>query len=124
MGKRRPPILIGYGLGALAKPLFALARTASAVMRARFAERIGKGLRGTPGNALVAAVTPPEICRRAFGLRQLIDTVAHSSGHYWLSRRTFPFEEGVEETDRGLRPGRRLPPPRINESRQKKIAPD
>ena len=75
MGKRKPLILIGYGLGALSKPLFALAGTVPVIMGARFADRIGKGLRGAPRDALVADVTPPEIRGRAFGLRQSIDTL-------------------------------------------------
>ena len=75
MGKRKPLILIGYGIGALSKPLFALAGTAPVILGARFADRIGKGLRGAPRDALVADVTPPEIRGRAFGLRQSIDTV-------------------------------------------------
>ena len=75
MGKRKPLILIGYGIGALSKPLFALAGTAPVIMGARFADRIGKGLRGAPRDALVADVTPPEIRGRAFGLRQSIDTI-------------------------------------------------
>ena len=75
MGKRKPLILIGYGIGALSKPLFAMVGTAPVIMGARFADRIGKGLRGTPRDALVADVTPPEIRGRAFGLRQSIDTV-------------------------------------------------
>lgn len=75
MGKRKPLILIGYGIGAISKPLFALAGTAPIIMGARFADRIGKGLRGAPRDALVADVTPPEIRGRAFGLRQSLDTV-------------------------------------------------
>lgn len=75
MGRRKPLILIGYGLGALSKPLFALAGTAPVIMGARFADRIGKGLRGAPRDALVADVTPPEIRGRAFGVRQSIDTL-------------------------------------------------
>ena len=75
MGKRKPLILIGYGIGALSKPLFAMAGTAPVIMGARFADRIGKGLRGAPRDALVADVTPPDIRGRAFGLRQSIDTV-------------------------------------------------
>ncbi len=75
MGKRKPLILIGYGLGALSKPVFALAGTAPIIMGARFADRIGKGLRGAPRDALVADVTAPEIRGRAFGLRQSIDTL-------------------------------------------------
>ena len=74
MGKRKPLILIGYGIGAFSKPLFALAGTAPTIIGARFADRIGKGLRGAPRDALVADVTPPEIRGRAFGLRQSMDT--------------------------------------------------
>jgi MFS family permease len=75
MGKRKPLILLGYGLGALSKPFFALAATAPVIIGARFADRIGKGLRGAPRDALVADVTPSEIRGRAFGLRQSLDTV-------------------------------------------------
>lgn len=80
IGKRKPLILIGYGLGALSKPLFALAGTAPVVLGARFADRIGKGLRGAPRDALVADVTPIEIRGRAFGLRQSLDTVGAFAG--------------------------------------------
>lgn len=75
MGKRKPLILIGYGLGAVSKPIFALAGSAPLVMGARFADRIGKGIRGAPRDALVADATPPEIRGRAFGLRQSLDTL-------------------------------------------------
>ena len=78
--KRKALILIGYGLGAVTKPLFALAGTPAVVFGARFADRIGKGLRGAPRDALVADVTPPEIRGRAFGLRQSLDTVGAFAG--------------------------------------------
>jgi MFS family permease len=74
-GRRKPLILLGYGLGALSKPLFPLAGSPGVVLGARFADRIGKGLRGAPRDALIADVTPPEIRGRAFGLRQAMDTV-------------------------------------------------
>ncbi len=80
MGKRRPPILIGYGMAALTKPLFALAGSAPVVLGARFADRIGKGLRGAPRDALVADVTPSEIRGKAFGLRQSLDTIGAFAG--------------------------------------------
>ena len=80
IGKRKPLILIGYSLGALSKPLFALAGTAPVILGARFADRIGKGLRGAPRDALVADVTPLEIRGRAFGLRQSLDTIGAFSG--------------------------------------------
>src|SRR3954468_13316536 len=73
--KRKPWVMTGYGLAALSKPLFPLATSAPAVMAARFADRIGKGIRGSPRDAMVADETPPEIRGRAFGLRQALDTV-------------------------------------------------
>lgn len=73
--KRKPLILLGYGLSALSKPLFALASSPLLVFGARFADRIGKGVRGAPRDALIADVTPAEIRGRAYGLRQALDTV-------------------------------------------------
>jgi MFS family permease len=73
--KRKPWVMLGYGLAALSKPLFPLAASAPALMVARFADRIGKGIRGSPRDAIVADETPPEIRGRAFGLRQALDTV-------------------------------------------------
>ncbi|WP_308517655.1 MFS transporter [Sphingomonas flavescens] len=73
--KRKPWIMAGYGLAALSKPLFPLAASAPAVMVARFVDRIAKGVRGSPRDAMVADETPPEIRGRAFGLRQSLDTV-------------------------------------------------
>ena len=73
--RRKPWIMAGYGLAALSKPLFPLAASAPALMVARFADRVGKGIRGSPRDAMVADETPPEIRGRAFGLRQALDTV-------------------------------------------------
>jgi MFS family permease len=73
--RRKPWIMAGYGLAALSKPLFPLATSAPMVMGARFADRIGKGIRGAPRDAMVADETRPEIRGRAFGLRQALDTV-------------------------------------------------
>ena len=80
IGRRKPLILLGYGLGALSKPLFVLAGSAGLVFGARFVDRIGKGLRGAPRDALVADVTPLAIRGRAFGLRQSLDTVGAFAG--------------------------------------------
>ena len=63
MGRRKPLILLGYGMGALSKPFFAIAATPLLVFGARFADRIGKGLRGASRDALVADVTPPRDTR-------------------------------------------------------------
>jgi len=75
LGKRKVLALCGYGLGALSKPLFALAPSVGLVFGARFVDRIGKGVRGAPRDALVADVTPPEQRGAAFGLRQSLDSV-------------------------------------------------
>jgi len=74
-GKRKGLAVLGYGLGALSKPIFALALTVNWVLAARFMDRIGKGIRGAPRDALVADLTPPEIRGAAYGLRQSLDTV-------------------------------------------------
>ncbi|WBU48937.1 MFS transporter [Kosakonia pseudosacchari] len=75
IGKRKGLALLGYGMGALSKPLFALASTSSLVFGARLMDRLGKGIRGAPRDALVADVTPAEIRGAAFGLRQSLDTI-------------------------------------------------
>jgi MFS family permease len=74
-GKRKPLALLGYGLGAASKPLFALATTTGLVLTARLTDRVGKGLRGAPRDALVADLAPPGMRGAAFGLRQSLDTV-------------------------------------------------
>ncbi|MBW6493257.1 MAG: MFS transporter [Burkholderiaceae bacterium] len=74
-GKRKPLAVFGYGLGALSKPLFAIATTAGTVLAARFIDRIGKGIRGAPRDALIADLAPPAVRGAAFGLRQSLDTV-------------------------------------------------
>ena len=66
-GRRKPLALLGYGLGAFSKPLFALASTAGLVLGARLIDRVGKGIRGAPRDALVADIAPRSPARR--GLR-------------------------------------------------------
>ena len=73
--RRKPWILLGYGMAALSKPLFPLATSALPVLGARFVDRIGKGIRGAPRDAMIADETPPALLGRAFGLRQSLDTV-------------------------------------------------
>lgn len=75
MGKRKLLTLVGYGIAALTKPLFPLANTVGLVFAARFVDRIGKGIRGAPRDALVGDIAPPEIRGSCFGLRQSLDTV-------------------------------------------------
>jgi MFS family permease len=80
LGRRKPLILLGYGLAACSKPLFPLAAGAFPILAARFADRIGKGIRGAPRDALIADVTPGAIRGRAFGLRQSMDTAGAFAG--------------------------------------------
>jgi MFS family permease len=80
LGKRKVLTAIGYGLGALSKPLFAIAPAPSWVLLARFSDRIGKGIRGAPRDALVADLAPPELRGAAYGLRQSLDTIGAFAG--------------------------------------------
>lgn len=80
VGKRKPLVLFGYGLAALTKPVFAIAPTVGWVVAARFADRVGKGIRGAPRDALVADLTPQPLMGAAFGLRQSLDTVGAFAG--------------------------------------------
>ena len=75
LGRRKPLAVLGYGLGAASKPLFALASTTGMVLGARLIDRVGKGLRGAPRDALVADLASPGQRGAAFGLRQALDTV-------------------------------------------------
>ena len=75
LGKRKALAVFGYALGALTKPLFALAPSIGMVVTARLLDRVGKGVRGAPRDALVADIAPPELRGAAFGLRQSLDTV-------------------------------------------------
>ena len=74
-GRRKPLAVLGYGLGAATKPLFALATGPGLIFPARLLDRVGKGIRGAPRDALVADIAPPEQRGAAFGLRQSLDTV-------------------------------------------------
>ncbi|NWG39556.1 MAG: MFS transporter [Hydrogenophilaceae bacterium] len=79
-GRRKPLVLLGYGLAALTKPLFPLATGIGAVLTARFLDRVGKGLRGAPRDALIADITPKAQRGAAYGLRQAMDTVGAFAG--------------------------------------------
>jgi MFS family permease len=73
-GRRKPLVIAGYSLAAITKPLFALATSAWWVLAARFFDRIGKGIRGSPRDALLADMTPAQVRGSAYGLRQALDT--------------------------------------------------
>ena len=75
LGRRKLLAAMGYGLAAFTKPVFPLAASLSWVVAARFVDRIGKGIRGAPRDALIADITPPALRGAAFGLRQTLDTI-------------------------------------------------
>lgn len=80
LGKRKALTVLGYGLGALSKPLFAIAPTASFVLAARFSDRVGKGIRDAPRDAMVGVLVPAGQRGAAYGLRQALDTVGALAG--------------------------------------------
>ncbi len=75
LGKRKGLAVLGYGMAAFTKPIFPLAPTLSWLIAARFIDRVGKGVRGAPRDALVADIAPPELRGASFGLRQSLDTI-------------------------------------------------
>jgi predicted MFS family arabinose efflux permease len=75
LGRRKGLAVLGYALGALSKPLFAIAGGMDLLVGARLIDRVGKGIRGAPRDALVADIAPAELRGAAFGLRQSLDTV-------------------------------------------------
>lgn len=90
--RRKPLVVLGYGLGALSKPAFPLATAVGWVFAARFVDRVGKGIRGAPRDALVADITPAHLRGAAFGLRQALDSIGAVVGPglavllmWWLS---------------------------------------
>lgn len=95
LGKRKLVAVIGYGLAAFTKPIFPLASSVSWLVAARFIDRIGKGIRGAPRDALVADIAPPNLRGASFGLRQSLDTVgaflgpAMAIGLMWLTVNNF-----------------------------------
>ena len=80
LGRRKTLTALGYGLAAITKPLFPLAESVGMVLTARFIDRIGKGIRGAPRDALVADLSPPHVRGASFGLRQALDTIGAFAG--------------------------------------------
>jgi len=79
-GRRKPLLVLGYALGAASKPVFPLAGSVAWVFAARFVDRVGKGIRGAPRDALVAEVAPANMRGAAYGLRQALDSVGSLAG--------------------------------------------
>jgi len=75
LGRRKGLAVLGYAMGAFSKPFFAMASGVGMVVAARFVDRVGKGIRGAPRDALLADITPPAVRGAAYGLRQSLDTV-------------------------------------------------
>lgn len=75
LGKRKLLTVIGYGMAAVTKPLFPLASSLTTIFIARFLDRVGKGIRGAPRDALIAELAPPSLRGTCYGLRQSLDTV-------------------------------------------------
>lgn len=96
LGKRKLLAVLGYGLAAVTKPIFPLASALDWLVAARFVDRIGKGIRGAPRDALVADIAPPELRGASFGLRQSLDTIGAFLGPLlaialmWLTVDHFP----------------------------------
>lgn len=80
LGKRKLLLVLGYGLAALTKPVFPLASSVAWVFGARFVDRLGKGIRGAPRDALLADITPASLRGAAYGLRQALDSVGAFAG--------------------------------------------
>src|SRR6516225_688048 len=80
LGKRKLLAALGYGLAAFTKPIFPLAPTVGWLVLARFVDRIGKGIRGAPRDALIADLTPSDARGASFGLRQALDTAGAFAG--------------------------------------------
>jgi MFS family permease len=100
-GKRKLLAVLGYGLAAFTKPVFALAPTVGWLVAARFIDRVGKGIRGAPRDALVADLAPAHLRGACFGLRQALDTVGAFLGPLlaillmWSSANQFRFVFGI-----------------------------
>ena len=95
LGKRKFLAATGYGLSAFTKPIFPLATTVGWLVAARFIDRIGKGIRGAPRDALIADIAPADKRGASFGLRQSLDTVGAFLGPLlaivlmWLTANNF-----------------------------------
>lgn len=94
-GRRKPLAVLGYGLGAVSKLIFPLATSVGWVVAAKSIDRVGKGIRGTPRDALIADVTPPELRGASFGLRKSLDTIGGFIGPLVAIALMFAFNGNV-----------------------------
>jgi MFS family permease len=96
LGRRKLLMVSGYALAALSKPVFPLANAIEWVFAARFVDRIGKGMRGAPRDALLADITPPALRGAAYGLRQALDSVGAFIGPLLAALFLFWFADNLE----------------------------
>jgi MFS family permease len=94
--KRKLLMIVGYGLAAVTKPVFPLATSIGWVFAARFVDRVGKGIRGAPRDALVADITPPQLLGAAYGLRQALDSVGALLGPLLATLFMFWFADNIK----------------------------
>jgi MFS family permease len=95
LGRRKLLTVLGYGLSALTKPVFALAPTVGWVFAARFVDRVGKGIRGAPRDALIGDLAPRELRGASYGLRQSLDTVGAFAGPLLAIGLMFLFADDI-----------------------------
>jgi MFS family permease len=95
LGRRKPLVVLGYGLAALTKPFFPMAGSIATVVAARLVDRFGKGIRGAPRDALMSDVVPPELRGASFGLRQSMDTVGAVIGPLAAVALMFAFHDDI-----------------------------
>jgi MFS family permease len=93
--RRKPLVVLGYGLAAITKPLFPLANSVGLVFCARFFDRIGKGIRGSPRDALLADAAPPDVRGGAYGLRQSLDTAGALLGPLLAIALMYAFSDEI-----------------------------
>lgn len=96
LGRRKFLMILGYGLAAFTKPLFPLATSIGWVFAGRFVDRVGKGIRGAPRDALVADITPPQLRGAAYGLRQALDSVGALLGPLLATVFMFWFADNIK----------------------------
>lgn len=96
-GKRKPLMVLGYALGAFTKPIFPLATSVAWVFTGRFVDRVGKGIRGAPRDALVADITEPALRGAAYGLRQALDSVGAFLGPLLAVVCMFLFQDDIRK---------------------------
>lgn len=96
LGRRKFLMILGYGLAACTKPIFPLATTVGWVFAARFLDRVGKGIRGAPRDALVADISPPLLLGAAYGLRQALDSVGALLGPLLATLFMLAFADNIK----------------------------